>query len=76
MKHFWDPWRKDYVVSLRENLRYIKNPPLPNDVVIVHDDKLPRQQWVLGEIIELLLGSNGRVRDAKVKLGRTLSVTL
>ena len=45
IKHFWNRWRKDYVLALRDNLRYKKNScvttPAVNVVVLVHDDKQP-----------------------------------
>ena len=75
IKHFWNRWRKDYVLALRDNLRYKKNScvkiPAVNDVVLIHDDKQPRQQWNQGKITELFQGMNGQSRTAKIKLGKS-----
>ena len=40
----------------------------------MHDEKQPRQQWLLGKIVELLPGSDGKIRGAKVKIGRTKNI--
>ena len=76
--HFWERWRKDYVLALRERQRYRKkqNGPLPSidDVVIVYEEKQPRQNWLLGRITGLLAGTDGKIRGAKVKLGRTKNI--
>ena len=75
ISHFWERWRKDYLLLLREMQRYTKKKagesPSVHDVVIVHDEKQPRQQWLLGKIEQLLPGTDGEVRGAKVKIGRT-----
>ena len=38
-----------------------------NDIVIIHVDKLPRSQWKLGLVTELILGRDTKVREAKHK---------
>ncbi|KAL7724400.1 hypothetical protein ACLKA6_003753 [Drosophila palustris] len=39
----------------------------PNQVVLVHEDNLPPQEWLLGRIISTHAGTDGRVRVADVK---------
>ncbi|XP_035226631.1 uncharacterized protein LOC118198964, partial [Stegodyphus dumicola] len=71
LNHFWNRWRKDYLLSLRSvNLC----PPTKvsgqfnvNDVVLVHDDRLPRNLWTLGKIIETYPGRDGQVRSCLIK---------
>ena len=44
--HFWDRWRNEYVVNLRETQRTSKlniNFPNINDIELVYDEKVPRQ---------------------------------
>ena len=59
--HFWRRWSSEYLTSLRENQRS-QNPknkvqiPAINDVLLIKDDKLPRQQWRLGRVIQLIVG--------------------
>ena len=48
--------------------------PSINDIVNVRDVKQPRQQWLLGRIVKLLPSSDGEIRGAKVKLGKTKNV--
>lgn len=48
-----------------------------NDVVIIKDDFLPRNQWQLGRVVEPIKGSDDLVRKVKVQVGdRKLSVKL
>ena len=55
-QHYWCWWSKEYVVNLRE-FHKSKNPQnqrivTPEEVVLVHDEKTPRQSWKIGRIIE------------------------
>ena len=76
LSHFWDGWSREYLTSLREfeinrkNKRNI-NIPEENDVVIVKEEKMPRQRWRLARITELIKGRDGQVRGAKVKIGKS-----
>ena len=38
------------------------------DVVVIHDENLPRGLWKLGTVEELMVGADGNVRSAKVKV--------
>lgn len=40
-----------------------------NDDVIIKDDFLPRNQWQLGWVVELIQGSDDLVRKVKVQVG-------
>lgn len=40
-----------------------------NDIVIIKDDNLPRNQWQLGRVIETVQSSDGLVRRVKVQVG-------
>ena len=75
LKHFWSRWAKEYLSELRErqriiggnNARVIKS----GDVVIVHEDFVPRHMWRLGLIENLIKGKDGHVRGAYVRIGKT-----
>ena len=43
------------------------------DVVLVHDDILPRLKWKLGLVTEVYVGADGLVRSAEVKIGKVLT---
>ena len=45
-----------------------------NDIVIVHVDKLPKSQWKLGLVTELIPGRDTKVRGAKVSLSKTNTI--
>ena len=55
INEFWDLWRRDYLLELRQSQRIDKSKgvlPKLNDIVIIYDDKLPRQSWKLGQTVE------------------------
>ena len=48
--------------------------PKVDDIVIIKTEKLPRQQWPLGRITELLKSRDNQVRAVKVMVGKTRKV--
>ena len=48
--------------------------PELNHIIIINDDKLPRHQWRLGRIIELIKGRDGEIRAVKLLVGKSRSV--
>ena len=72
INEFWDLWRRDYLLELRQSQRIDKSKgvlPKLNDIVIIHDDKPLRQLWKLGQIVELYNSNDSKVRGAKIKVG-------
>ena len=78
MKHlerFWKIWRDEYLMNLRERtrtqLREAKKrsqyPAQIGDVVLIKDD-LPRGNWRIGKITQLMTSFDEQVRSAKVIL--------
>ena len=70
LQHYWRRWSREYVVNLRE-FHKSKNPKnqrivTPGEVVLVHDEKTPRQSWKIGRIIETQTSADGEVRGVKV----------
>ena len=74
LNHFWKRWRSEYMNELRESHRYsakktsVHSAVSKGDVVIVHDDTLPRGLWKLGRIQEVLTGSDKQPRAALVRV--------
>ena len=71
LNHFWERWRKEYLTELRERHK-VRNGSTGNsishgDVVVVHEDKIPRQLWKVGRVENLLRGRDGNVRAAIVR---------
>ena len=73
---FWDLWKEEYVQSLRErtdvNLRQprvvARQVPKKGDVVLVHEENLPRGSWKVGRIHELNPSRDDLIRSAKIQL--------
>ena len=74
LDYFWKRWRSEYLNELRESHRYVakKTSIVPHvtkgDIVIVHDESLPRGHWKLGHITEVYSGSDGLPRSALVRV--------
>ena len=70
IQHFWNRWKKEYLISLRET-HNVKNGTTKErikvgDVVIVHDD-VPRLKWQLAVVKELQRGQDNAVRSAIIR---------
>ena len=70
LQNFWNRWKIEYLTSLRET--HIANGTNKNtvkvgDVVIVHDDNIPRTKWRLAIVTELQQGHDGFVRSARIQ---------
>ena len=79
LTHFWKRWTAEYLTSSREfqkrhQSKNSSNIPGVNDIVIIKEDKLPRQQWRLGRITKLIKSRDGNVRAADVLVGKTGAV--
>ena len=77
MEHFWDRWRKEYIVNLREyhstTQKVSSNPMIKlKDLVLVHDDCAPRHLWRTGVVTELYYSNfDNQIREASVRLNRS-----
>ena len=65
---FWSRWRKEYVQSLQLKNKWItpKRNLRVDDVVIIKDQNVARNQWKLGRITEACHDNDGLVRKVKV----------
>ena len=75
LNHFWKRWRTEYLSELRECHQYSaakKTSHHPSvscgDIVIVHDESIPRGFWKLGQVQEVHSGPDGRPRIALVRV--------
>ena len=76
INHFWDRWRKEYLVNLREHHKinsYKKNRPTIqlNDVVIIGDANRPRSSWRLAKVQKLIESNDKQIRGAIVRVSKT-----
>ena len=79
VESFWLVWHREYLDGLREIRRCRKvgkeaSQIRVGDVVVIKEDAVPRHRWNLGVVVELLEGSDGYVRGAKVKVGKTENI--
>ena len=66
---FWKRWCKEYLPILQERQRWweVKRNLKIGDVVLVVDSAAPRNSWPMGVVVETVRGSQGLVRQVKVK---------
>jgi hypothetical protein len=67
---FWQRWKREYLTTLQHRQKW-QNPDerlKENDLVLVTDISLPRNQWPLGRIQEFVTSEDGRDRTAKVRI--------
>lgn len=65
---FWTRWRKQYLplLQIRQKWNEKKRNLTVGDVVLVLDQNLPRNMWLLGRVIETLPDKSGFVRSVRV----------
>ena len=70
----WNRWSREYVRSLRERHRRAggKQTPHPKigEVVIIREEKKPRNLWELAVVKQLIMGRDGIVQGAILKTGK------
>ena len=67
---FWTRWRKDYLLDLKSAHKCDTPKPTElkvGDVVLIGEDKMPRQTWKTGRIQELFPGRDGLTRSCTVR---------
>ena len=70
----WSRWSKKYVRRLRERQSKSGGEQTPHpsvgDVVIIQDESRNRHSWKLGIVDKLIVGRDGIVRGAKMRVGK------
>ena len=73
-EHFCQRWPSEYFTSLRECQKSFKAKnqlfPAKNDLVLLYEEKQPRQKWLPGKIADLIPSQDGQIRGASVLLGK------
>ncbi|KAK3736377.1 hypothetical protein QZH41_006148 [Actinostola sp. cb2023] len=69
VESFWKRWLRDVLPTLvpRKKWRNERRDVKVNDIVTVADSNAVRGNWKVGRILEVYPGSDGRVRNVKVK---------
>ncbi|GFQ74794.1 integrase catalytic domain-containing protein [Trichonephila clavata] len=70
LNNFWRQWRKDYLLNLK-SVHFV-NPTREtefkiDDIVLIHDDRLPRSLWKLGKVVEIFIDRDKRIRACALK---------
>ena len=73
INHFWKRWSREYLLELRDahrrrNPRKTDRALVVGDIVVVHDQDLPRGCWKLAQVQSLITGRDGVVRGAVLKV--------
>ena len=73
VNQFWKRWRHEYLLELRESHRNNQgrsggSPVAVDDIVLVHNEHQPRGLWKLARVKETIVGNDGRVTGAVLKL--------
>ncbi|KAL7726015.1 hypothetical protein ACLKA6_005762 [Drosophila palustris] len=68
-ERFWASWSRDYLLGLQQKHRWTREEQnLEVDaVVLIHEDNVPSQNWLLGVVTDVVKGADGKVRVAVVR---------
>jgi len=71
LEQFWSRWQREYIASivLRQKWHTARRNIRVNDIVLIKDECLPRNQWPLGLVVEANPDDDELVRRVKVKVG-------
>ena len=76
LDQFWEVWRQDYLLTLRETLplfhkgsrSQISREPKIGEIVLVKDDNLPRRTWKLALVKEYIFSKDGQIHSVIIQL--------
>ena len=69
--HYEKRWKKEYLTALREYQRNYDRIPAKQikiNVVLIEEEGMPRCQWRMGKVYELLTSKDGHVRGCKLRV--------
>ena len=68
---FWLRWQRDFIQFVRIRQKWISSERnlAIGDIVIIRDENLPRNQWLLAIVAELMPSKDGLIRKVKVRVG-------
>ena len=67
--HYWKRWIREYVPTLQRRPKWVKSRRNAQigDLVLLAEDKVVRNRWPMGRVVEVFTGKDGGVRSARVK---------
>ncbi|GBN64162.1 hypothetical protein AVEN_215715-1 [Araneus ventricosus] len=71
LNNFWKRWKREYLlqskgVNLNKNVN-VKTEFNINDIVLIGEEKVPRQLWKLGKVTDVHKGRDSKVRSASIQ---------
>lgn len=71
-QRFWKKWAHEYINELQVRSKWsTSNSNITvGSMVLVHEDNIPSQKWLLGRLVNIIPGRDGRIRVADVKTTR------
>ena len=68
-------WYEEYLLGLKETFKDLHETKFENrvkvgDIVLVKNPAVKRQHWILGRILEIYPGADGKVRSVKLLRGK------
>ncbi len=66
---FWRRWIQEYLPQLQKRQKWTQKRRnfKENDLVLVVDENVPRGQWQLGKVVEVISDDKGHVRSVRVR---------
>ena len=70
---FWTRYRKEYLQSLQYRNKWNKEQRnfCVNDIVLLKESNVPRQQWPMGKVVQVFTSEDGLVRSVELKVPRS-----
>lgn len=67
---FWESWIREYLPTLQQRQNWVQptRSLTVGDIVLVIDESLPRNCWLLGRIVEIYRGHDQLVKSVQVKM--------
>ena len=74
IENFKKLWYESYLLSLREHSRNLYRSKWENrikvgDIVLIKAINKPRPFWMMGKVLEVIIGYDGSIRSVKLKQG-------
>jgi hypothetical protein len=68
----WKRWSQEYLSNLQSRSKWNQEKPnaAVGDLVLIKEDNLPPLKWVLGNILEVSIGSDSKIRGVALKTKR------
>ena len=72
LQHFWLRWTREYLPCLQIRHKWCQATPSleVNDIVLITEDNIRRNNWPMGRIIEVIKGRDNIARTARIQTSK------